>query len=189
MRRLFAVVGAVVVIAIAVPVVIAVVRGGGTGDAPTAAPSTSSTTRPADPSVEAMYTPPGQCVALDRSPRGITPRRADCGSDGFTFIVAAALPSPTAPCGDGPYSQITQPGFGKLCVVPNFVRGDCYAIPSPTGTLADFRRSACAEPAAQGGQIVRVVQRAAARTVDCPDGQVITFALPTPLAYCLIAAA
>lgn len=188
MRRLYVVVGALVVVALAVPLILSIVSRGGSDDrasSPTSSGSTA-TSSAVQPSAEAMYAQPGQCVELDVLPAGIVPRTQDCSAQAFTFVVAAALPSPTDPCGDGPYSQITQPGFGKLCVVPNFVEGDCYSIPSQTGTLADFRRSACGQPpATRGGQVIRVERRAAATTVDCPGGQVVAFAQPTPIAYCL----
>ncbi|MGU3291754.1 hypothetical protein [Williamsia sp. M5A3_1d] len=178
-RRLIAVIGALAIIGIAVPLFLSLFTG---GDAPDekAAPSSSAPVSTVARSAEPMYSSPGECISLSQTPAGIVPAKVDCGAQQFTFIVATALQSADGSCGEGQYSQLTQPGFGKLCILPNFTAGQCYSIPGPTGTLAEFRRTSCAAPGS-----IRVAGRAAAATITCEGGQVISFQRPTPLSYCL----
>lgn len=185
-KRIIAVIGTLAIIGVAVPLFISLFTGGGSSEedaapAPTSvAPMTSVT-----PSAEPMYSNPGECVSLSATDRGITPAKSSCSAPGFTFIVASALPEASSDCGVGQYSKLTQPGFGTLCIVPNFSAGGCYSVPPPTGTLADFRSTPCNVAATDRTQVIRVQGRAAAPTIDCLGGQVVSFAEPTPLSYCL----
>ncbi|WP_328858968.1 hypothetical protein OG579_09785 [Williamsia herbipolensis] len=176
-----AIVGVLAIIGVAVPLFISLFSGGDAPDA--AAPSTTaspvgSVVRSAEP----MYSSPGECISLTKEPAGIVPAKADCGASQFTFIVATALQSSSGDCGVGHYSQLTQPGFGKLCILPNFTAGQCYLIPGARGTLVDFRRAQCDSSAT-----IRVAGRVAAPTIDCPGGETISFSRPSPLTYCLTA--
>ncbi|MGJ0118152.1 hypothetical protein ACQ7HM_02995 [Williamsia sp. MIQD14] len=179
-----AVVGVLAIVGVAVPLFISLFTG---SDAPgpdvsasgvpsSAAAPVSTVARSAEP----MYSAPGECISLSQTPAGIVPAKVGCDAAQFTFIVATALQSATAGCGEGQYSQLTQPGFGKLCILPNFAAGQCYRIPGPGGTLVDFRREPCTTPGS-----VRVVGRAASATITCDGGQVVSFSRPSPLSYCL----
>ncbi|GAA1460205.1 hypothetical protein [Williamsia maris] len=184
-KRIIAVIGALAIIGVAVPLFISLFTGGGSDDdaaqAPSSLPPVTSVARSAEP----MYSSPGECVSLTATDRGITPQKSSCTAAGFTFIVASALQQASDDCGVGQYSQLTQPGFGKLCIVPNFSAGECYSVPSATGTLVDFRAAPCNAAAADRTQVIRVQGRAPAATIDCPGGQVVSFAKPSALSYCI----
>jgi len=186
-KRIIVVIGTLAIIGVAVPLFISLFTGGGSSDheaeqAPSSSvPLLTSAVRSAEP----MYSSPGECLSLTATERGITPQKSGCTAAGFTFIVASALQQASGDCGVGQYSQLTQPGFGTLCIVPNFAADACYSVPSATGTLVDFRATPCNAAAADRAQVIRVRGRASAPTIDCPGGQIVSFAEPSPLSYCL----
>ncbi|PPK70546.1 hypothetical protein V5P93_000574 [Actinokineospora auranticolor] len=102
----------------------------------------------------------------------------DCDDDNATFQVATRKPANTPGCPEGAYREIPRPDE-LLCLVPNFVAGNCYVPDDPNQA---FRVGRCEDALAI--RIVKVVEGTSDASAVCPEGNGLGYPEP-PTAVCV----
>ncbi|MCK8615409.1 pyridine nucleotide-disulfide oxidoreductase [Gordonia sp. C13] len=128
----------------------------------------------------------GQCVQVrsaDGDKSNVEATKAECDADGMTFIASQVVPGE---CGEYE-NYLTFPDTSdRLCLMPNFVQGQCYEIPqSAGGSLVDFKNVDCNADAGAEAAIYRV-ETDGGGSLECAEGQVkATYDKPEPRVFCL----
>lgn|GEM_PF-1951821 len=127
------------------------------------------------------------CVTLTGTTSNVDTKEAGCEDAGFHYYVAASVEA-NATCPSDDYSEITtsrsgrgsKTDVGKICLMPDFKEGKCYASAS-TGVM-EFEDVACTSA---DFKVAKVLQVADTSQCESPDDAV---SYPTPArTFCLVA--
>ncbi|MBM7279527.1 pyridine nucleotide-disulfide oxidoreductase [Gordonia rubripertincta] len=140
---------------------------------------TNNVSKPADVAI-------GQCVQVrsaDGDQANVEATKAECDADGMTFIASQVVPGEC----DAFENYLTFPDTSdRLCLMPNFVQGQCYEIPqSAGGSLVDFKQVDCTAEAGAESVVYRV-ETVGDGSMECAENQVkATYEKPEPRVFCL----
>ncbi|SDU59226.1 pyridine nucleotide-disulfide oxidoreductase [Gordonia westfalica] len=128
----------------------------------------------------------GQCVQVrstDGDDSNVEATKSGCDAEGMTFIASQVVPGE---CGEFE-NYLTFPDTSdRLCLMPNFAQGECYAIPqSAGGSLVDFKEVDCNADAGPDS-VVYLVETTGDGSLECAEGQVkAAYEKPEPRVFCL----